>query len=80
MLAVLVERGDLSADEAHRIEAGIVDATETHRRWIEERVVAPLGRILRGAAGNGDLEARLAAMEERLARIEAVLTGRDADE
>ena len=77
VLDVLIERGDVSLEEADRIEAGIESAIATHRRWLEERVLAPL----RGAGeGAGRLDARLAALEERLARIEARLAARDPGE
>lgn len=80
VLDVLIERGDLSRAEAEEIEAGIAAAAETQRRLVEERVLAPLARALRGVAGSGDAEARLAAIEERLARIEALLARRGVDE
>ena len=49
VLDVLIERGDVSREEADGIEAGIESAIATHRRWLEER----LARI----------EARLAARD-----------------
>lgn len=78
VLAVLVERGDLSRAEADEIEAAVGQAADTHRRWLDESVLAPLGRTLRGiaGAGAGGLDTRLAALEERLARIEAWLATR----
>lgn len=78
VLDVLVERGDLPRSEADEIEAAVAQAADAHRRWIDESVLAPLGRALRGFAGTGagGLDARLAAMEERLARIEAWLASR----
>lgn len=79
VLDVLVERGDLSRAEADEIEAGVADAAEQHRLWIEARVLAPLGR-LRAGFGAGDVEARLGAIEARLARIEAALARRARDD
>jgi polyhydroxyalkanoate synthesis regulator phasin len=76
VLEVLVERGDLSRAEAEQIEAGVAEAAETQRRWLDERVLGPLGRALRSAGGASDLDSRLAAIEERLARIEAALAKR----
>jgi polyhydroxyalkanoate synthesis regulator phasin len=78
VLDVLVERGDLSRAEADEIEAAVARAADTHRRWLDETVLAPLARTLRGFAGAGasGLDARLAALEERLARIEAWLAVR----
>lgn len=91
VLAELVARGDLSREEAAEIEAAVLDAAEAHRRWLDERVVGPLRGAWRGlaeamgrsaaepapgAAAGGDLAARLAAIEERLARIERALAGR----
>ncbi|RIK98604.1 MAG: hypothetical protein DCC71_20860 [Proteobacteria bacterium] len=79
VLDVLIERGDLSRAEADEIEAGVAGAAEQQRRWIEERVLGPLARRL-GAGGAGGVEARLAAIEERLARIEAALSLRERDD
>ncbi|HEY8492970.1 MAG TPA: hypothetical protein VIN04_03685 [Myxococcota bacterium] len=92
VLDELVARGDLGRAEAEELEAAVRKAAETHQRWLEERVVAPLRGAWRGAAeaagraagraGRGDaaalddLRARLDAIEERLARIERALTGR----
>jgi polyhydroxyalkanoate synthesis regulator phasin len=78
VLDVLVERGDLSRAEADEIEAAVAQAADTHRRWIDESVLAPLGRTLRGFTGAGatGLDARLAKLEERLARIEQWLAER----
>ena len=80
VLAVLVERGDLSRAEADEIEAGIGQAADTHQRWLDERVLGPLGRGLRAATGTSGVDARLAAIEARLARIEAALSLRDRDD
>jgi polyhydroxyalkanoate synthesis regulator phasin len=97
VLEELVARGDLGRAEAADIEAAVLEAAETHRRWLDERVVGPLrgawrstaeavgraaGEAGAGQAGAGDaqardeLRARLAAIEERLARIERALAGR----
>lgn len=80
MLDVLVERGDLTPEEAAAIEAGVVEAAQAHGRWLEENVLGPLGRALRGAGGAASLDARLAAIEARLARIEAALARRGGGE
>ena len=50
VLDVLVERGDLSRAEADEIEAAVANAAESQRRWLDETVLAPLGRALRGVA------------------------------
>ena len=75
-------RGDLGADEAEEIEAAVRQAVETNTRWLDDNVVEPLRGAWRGAAeaarraaaeapGQDDeLRARLAAIEERLSRIE----------
>jgi polyhydroxyalkanoate synthesis regulator phasin len=76
VLDVLVERGDLSRGEAQELEDRIAEAADEHRRWLGERVLGPLGRAFGAVNGRGDLDARLAALEERLARIEAALRGR----
>jgi polyhydroxyalkanoate synthesis regulator phasin len=78
VLDVLVERGDLSRAEADEIETAVAQAADTHRRWIDESVLAPLGRTLRGFTGTSatGLDARLAKLEERLARIEQWLAER----
>jgi len=70
VLDVLVERGDVSRDEADRIE----DAVESAARGLDEQILAPLSRALRPGGAVAD---RLAAIEERLARIEAALAQRD---
>ena len=84
VLDVLVERGDLSRAEADEIETAVAGAAETQRRWVDENVLSPLGRALRGmataaapAAGSGALHDRLAAIEARLERIERTLARRD---
>jgi polyhydroxyalkanoate synthesis regulator phasin len=80
VLEVLVERGDLSRAEADEIETAVANAAESQRRWLDESVLAPLGRALRGVArpsGEGSLAARLDAIEARLARIERKLGTRD---
>jgi len=84
VLDVLVERGDLSRAEADEIETAVAGAAETQRRWVDENVIAPLGRALRGVAkaaapgaGSDALHDRVAAIEERLERIERALTARD---
>jgi polyhydroxyalkanoate synthesis regulator phasin len=84
VLDVLVERGDLSRTEADEIEAAIADAAETQRRWVDENLLSPLGRALRGVARaaapgarNDALLDRLAAIEVRLERIERALAKRD---
>lgn len=84
VLDVLVERGDLSRAEADDIEAAVREATDTHRRWLDESVLTPIGRTLRSftttaGAATGGVEARLAALEERLARIEALLVARQRE-
>lgn len=92
VLEELVKRGDLGRAEAAEIEEAVVAAAEAHRRWLDERVVAPLRGAWRGAAeavgragsearattapADDELRARLAAIEERLARIERALAGR----
>jgi len=85
VLDVLVARGDLSRTEADEIEAAIADAAERQRRWVDENLLSPLGRALRGVARgaaasgarNGALLDRLAAIEVRLERIERALAMRD---
>jgi polyhydroxyalkanoate synthesis regulator phasin len=84
VLDVLVERGDLSRAEADEIEAAVADAAETQRRWVDENLLSPLGRALRGlakaaapAARSEALLDRLAAVEARLERIERALAQRD---
>jgi len=84
VLDVLVERGDLSRAEADEIETAVAGAAETQRRWVDENVLSPLGRALRGVAktaapgaGNDALHDRLAAIEVRLERIERALAKRD---
>jgi polyhydroxyalkanoate synthesis regulator phasin len=84
VLDVLVERGDLSLAEADEIETAVAGAAETQRRWIDENVLSPLGRALRGVANSaapsaesGALHDRLAAIEARLERIERALAKRD---
>lgn len=89
VLEELVARGDVAREEAAEIEAAVLDAAEAHRRWLDERVTGPLRgawrrlaeAVARGAAeagaGDGELPARLAAIEERLARLERALAGRD---
>ena len=80
VLDVLVERGELSRAEADEIEAAVANAAESQRRWLDETVLAPLGRALRGVvapSGDASLSARLAAIEARLERIEAELGRRD---
>jgi hypothetical protein len=80
VLEVLVERGDLSRAEADEIETAVANAAESQRRWLDESVLAPLGRALRGAArpaGDDPVSARLAAIESRLDRIERKLGQRD---
>ncbi|MBS1106104.1 MAG: hypothetical protein H6Q91_1606 [Deltaproteobacteria bacterium] len=84
VLDVLVERGDLSRAEADEIEAAVADAAETQRRWVDENLLSPLGRALRGfaktvapSAGNDVLLDRLAAIEVRLEGIERALAKRD---
>jgi hypothetical protein len=81
VLEVLVERGDLSRVEADEIEAAVANAAESQRRWLDETLLAPLGRALRGVAkaaapaagGDESLGARLAAIERRLEAIERAL-------
>jgi hypothetical protein len=86
VLEVLVERGDLSRAEADEIEAAVASAAESQRRWLDETVLAPLGRALRGVAkaaapaAGGDLAERLAAIERRLDAIERALSRRDEPE
>ncbi len=84
VLDVLVERGDLSRAEADEIEAAVADAAATQRRWVDDNLLAPLGRALGGvakaaapAAGTGALHDRLAAIEARLERIERAIAKRD---
>jgi hypothetical protein len=84
VLDVLVERGDLSRTEADEIETAVACAAEAQRRWVDENVLSPLGRALRGVAkaaapgaGDGALHDRLAAIEARLERIERALAKRD---
>jgi len=92
VLEELVARGDLGRAEAADIEAAVLDAAETHRRWLDERVVGPLRGAWRSAAeavgraageaglaeapARDELRARLDGIEERLARIERALAGR----
>jgi polyhydroxyalkanoate synthesis regulator phasin len=80
-------RGDLGVDEAEEIEAAVREAVEANTRWLDERVVEPLRGVWRGATeaarraaaeGSGtddEIRARLAALEERLTRIERRLGG-----
>jgi len=92
VLEELVARGDLGRAEAADIEAAVLDAAETHRRWLDERVAGPLRGAWRSAAeavgraageaglaeapARDELRARLDGIEERLARIERALAGR----
>jgi polyhydroxyalkanoate synthesis regulator phasin len=91
VLEELVARGDLGREEAAEIEAAVLDAAEVHRRWLDERVVAPLRGAWRSAADavgraateageapadRDGVRARLDAIEERLARIERALAER----
>lgn len=79
VIEVLVERGDLSRAEADQIEEAVANAAESQRRWLDESVLAPLGRALRGVAkaatpaAGGELAERLAAIERRLEAIERAL-------
>lgn len=85
VLGELVARGDLGRDEAAEIEAAVLEATEAHRRWLDERVVGSLRGVWRGVldavgragAGarpdDGALGERVAAIEDRLGRIERAL-------
>ena len=84
VLEVLVERGDLSRAEADEIETAVAGAAETQRRWVDENVLSPLGRALRGVAmaaapgtESGALHDRLATIEARLERIERALAKRN---
>ena len=70
VLDVLVERGDLTRAEADDLQAAVGTAAQR----LEDEVLAPLGRALRP---DGSVAARLAAIEERLARIESALADRD---
>ena len=81
VLAELVARGDLGREEAAEIEKAVRDAAEQHRRWLDERVIAPLRGAWRSAAETvaraaADAPARAAApdprdeIRERLAAIE----------
>jgi hypothetical protein len=85
VLDVLVERGDISRTEADQIEEAVAGAAESQRRWLDDNVLAPLGRALRGVASrpagparDDALADRLAAIEARLDRIERALASRDA--
>jgi polyhydroxyalkanoate synthesis regulator phasin len=74
--------GDLGAGEAEEIEAAVRQAVEANTRWLDDHVVEPLRGAWRGASDaarraaaeapgpDEELRARLAAIEERLARIE----------
>jgi polyhydroxyalkanoate synthesis regulator phasin len=79
VLEVLVERGDLTRAEADQIETAVASAAESQRRWLDETVLAPLGRALRGVAsaakptGGDSIDQRLAAIEARLEAIERAL-------
>ena len=76
----LVSRGDLR------------DAARAQARWLDERVMAPVRTALHGAAEavgraaagvaapSDEIGARLAALEERLARIERLLSRRDGED
>lgn len=89
VLAELVARGDLGREEAAEIEAAVLDAAETHRQWLEARVLGPLRGAWRGAVeavGRSGAESppaadevreRLAAIEARLERIERALLDRE---
>jgi polyhydroxyalkanoate synthesis regulator phasin len=95
VLEELVARGDLGRAEAAEIEEAVVAAAEAHRRWLDERVVAPLRGAWRSASdavgraaaeseapagrAEDEVRARLAAIEERLARIEQALVGRSRE-
>lgn len=92
VLAELVARGELGREEAAEIEAAVGQAAETHERWLDERVLAPLrsawrsaatsvGRAVAGAEdapARDELRERLGAIEARLDRIERALAGRSA--
>ena len=81
-------RGDLGVEEAEAIEAAVREAVDANTRWLDERVVGPLRGAWRGAAEaarrgaaessepSDEIRARLAALEERLERIERLLGGR----
>lgn len=90
VLAELVARGELGRDEAAQIEAAVAQAAETHQRWLDERLLAPLRDAWRRAAGSlgavagageapaaDELRERLRAIEARLDRIERALAGRE---
>ncbi len=80
VLRELVDRGDLSAEEAEAIEAGVGEAIGRTLRAVESGFVEPLSRGIErlreqvsGLAApslHDDLVARLDAIEARLARIE----------
>lgn len=50
VLEELVARGELGRAEAQEIEDAVRKAAETHARWLDERVVAPLRGAWRSAA------------------------------
>jgi polyhydroxyalkanoate synthesis regulator phasin len=46
VLDELLERGDMGPEEADAIRAGILEAVESNRRFLQERVGAPLRELL----------------------------------
>jgi polyhydroxyalkanoate synthesis regulator phasin len=62
MLEELVARGELGRAEAQEIEDAVRKAAETHARWLDERVVAPLRGAWRSAA---EAAGRAAAAQQR---------------
>ena len=74
-LARLLAHGTESVRDGARAEADDLQAAVgTAAQRLEDEVLAPLGRALRP---DGSVAARLAAIEERLARIESALADRD---
>lgn len=54
VLEELLRRGDVSAEEAEEIRAGIAEAVEANRRFLQERVGGPLREVLGALAGLRD--------------------------
>ncbi|MCA9772170.1 MAG: hypothetical protein KC466_07155 [Myxococcales bacterium] len=69
-VATLVERGDVSREEAAEIQKEVLEAIETNRAFLEENVVSPLRALAAGiASALGGADARDAERREILAKL-----------